>query len=806
MHFILRRFFGSDTLPAVSGLVLVSIALVACHASPNAKGGEPPEEREEIAIPIADAGPVAEVKGLPEKGEERFPVDQMNSYFSSGKGAEGLKLYRWQEYESAAATLREALDLASEPREKTHLRILLATVLRDQGKYREAGDLFAGAVAGNALLKDFLHYEAAKAYAREGDPRSGVHASQVSSQGAWASDVAFLKAGAAKANQQETEAIGLYREYLASSESGDLADEARYWLGALLRKAGGGQEAREVWRRLAIDSPVSAWTERALQEDASLWKNLRSEEYLRRGMGYFVAMRNLKSEADLNRSLRRPGLSKEQRCQALFHRAKSVYKERKYSRSAPLFEPAIRACKAAGNTDYEVKSAYQAGLAYSRGGDHAKAATFYAYVEQVPQHRYADDARLRQAEEFTSLKQDAQVTKLLSSLPTKYPEGDMRGEALWRLARRAYQRGNYKGAVSWLQKQIEIVPVEEKWWAEGQALYWLGRSFAHLGRSEEAAAAYARCIAEYPLTYYSMQAFNRLRESWPEQYERMQREVKNNTSAWDGHLRDRPVYAKEAFATAVELARLGLSKPAKRQLSTLGFSVPKGRTAERDPERIDWLVATATLLDLAGDYEDSHWIGRWHTIEYRRHWPNEANAQRWRLAYPLAFWGLLQDFAAKYHYPKYLQMAIVREESAFDPARESYANAIGLTQMIFPTAHDHSVGSGIVVNRENLRHPVKNVTIGSHFLESLQLAFEGRVGLMVPGYNAGRARVRGWIRSRHSLDLDEFIERIKGDQARRYTKRVLGSYFSYHYLAEGTIPQVRNQVPFRLSKLPKKKK
>ena len=145
-------------------------------------------------------------------------------------------------------------------------------------------------------------------------------------------------------------------------------------------------------------------------------------------------------------------------------------------------------------------------------------------------------------------------------------------------------------------------------------------------------------------------------------------------------------------------------------------------------------------------------------------------------------------------------MAIVREESAFDPSRESWANAIGLTQMIFPTAIDHSKGTGIAVTRENLQHPVKNVTIGSHFLQSLQEAFEGRVGLMVPGYNAGRARVRGWIRQRSSYDLDEFIELIPGDQARRYTKRVLGSYFTYAYLSDGQVPEIRNAVPRRLSR------
>mgnify|MGYP006204467017 CR=1 FL=1 len=47
---------------------------------------------------------------------------------------------------------------------------------------------------------------------------------------------------------------------------------------------------------------------------------------------------------------------------------------------------------------------------------------------------------------------------------------------------------------------------------------------------------------------------------------------------------------------------------------------------------------------------------------------------------------------------------------------------------------------------------------------------------------------------------DEFIERIKGDQARRYTKRVLGSYFTYSYLADQTVPVVSNEVPRKLGR------
>lgn len=775
---------------------LALILLAACRS-----GAEPPVPEAPApplaaaAVPGASIAPGVEVTPLAD-----FPQDQLRSHFAEGLAAESLRRYRREEYALSETAARQAIGSATHP-QKLNLEILLAVIERDQEKWASAAKRFAQAATQDAVLADYLHFQAARAFARAGDSAAAGHVAKVEKQSPWASDMDLLLAEVARAEGRHPQAIDHYRGYLEAEGEGRLLDEARYRLGESLRAVNKSSEAKKVWRKLVIADPVSPWAMRARKQDTGLEAKLSSAELIERGMGYFRAMRNLKSEADFAAALRRSDLDPEQRCQALFHRAKSVYKERAYRRSAPLFVPAIAACKASGNSNYEVKSAYQAGLAFSRAKDRERSAKFYAHVETYPEHSYADDARLRQAEEYDDLGRDEEVTKLLSTLPADYPQGDMRGEAMWRLARRAYQRKDYEGAVGWLHEQIKVVPIEINWWAEGQAHYWLGRSLAHLGKPQEAAEAYADCIRLYPLTYYSMQAFNRLRDTWPETYNDMLAEVKAAPSPWTNQPRRRSIYGTPAFASALRLARLGLSAPARRQLAFIGFAAPKGREPVTDPERLDWLVAASRLLELAGDYPSSHWIGRWHTIDYRRAWPNGDNALRWRLAYPLAYWDLLQEFAGQYTYPAHLQMAIVREESAFDPARESYANAVGLTQMIFPTAIDHSKDSGIVVTRENLQHPVKNVTIGSHFLESLQQAFEGRVGLMVPGYNAGRARVRSWIRGRHRYDLDEFIERIRGDQARRYTKRVLGSFFTYRYLSDGTVPKVRNQVPRRLGRL-----
>ena len=148
--------------------------------------------------------------------------------------------------------------------------------------------------------------------------------------------------------------------------------------------------------------------------------------------------------------------------------------------------------------------------------------------------------------------------------------------------------------------------------------------------------------------------------------------------------------------------------------------------------------------------------------------------------------------------PPEMLIGIVREESGFDPLRESYANAIGLTQMIFPTAERFAKGTGIAVSRETLRDPEKNVTIGSRFLGFLFQKWKGFTHLVPPSYNAGEGAVTRMLRLRGTWPADEFIEGIVDDQARNYSKRVLSSYFTYSFLYGKTVPAMPNAIPAAL--------
>jgi soluble lytic murein transglycosylase len=514
-----------------------------------------------------------------------------------------------------------------------------------------------------------------------------------------------------------------------------------------------------------------------------------------RGTAFFDANRNTESEAAFVSALTAPGLDGELECRARFHRAQSVWKQRQRPRAAPLFDEAEPICAKAGNHDLHAKSLYQAARCYASMGERDKAAARYARVEtEHPDHSYADDARLRTAELATDAGDEAQAGKVLAEIPSRYPQGDMVNEALWRLAFAAWRAGRYDEALASLDENLRLIPHEDIWYAEGRALYWKGRIFEKQDKPTEARAAYERAIREYPLSVYALLSFGRLRENAPKQAAALAKELRSGRdkpAKWS--FAPRAIFGEPGFLRAVELARMGQGSDARRELARLGLSTvgEKHASARAKGEDEDLLWIAAILLDRGGVWSASHSIPRYLANSYRLAYPRALGEAKWKIAYPRAFPALVEKNARANQIPEALQLAIMREESAFNPRIESFANAIGLTQMLIKTARRFA--NNAPVNRDVLMDPAKNLEIGSRFLGFLWKHFAGAQPLAIAGYNAGEGAVDRWLADHafSGLSLDEFMESIPYDETRNYTKRVLASYFAYCWLyANKPVPEI----------------
>ena len=172
-------------------LAIVVLGLVGCHTPSTSKvirTGEEPKSQ--ASSPPVEAKVSEDLPPVVEERDTSFPEELIDSYFSSGQSEVAMRLYRRQLYPQAIAVIVQAL--AQEPgAQKRPLKILLAAAKRESGAYAEAGHLFAQAVADNKIIADYLHFEAAQAFAAAGDPKAILHAEKVDPAGPWGAKSSF---------------------------------------------------------------------------------------------------------------------------------------------------------------------------------------------------------------------------------------------------------------------------------------------------------------------------------------------------------------------------------------------------------------------------------------------------------------------------------------------------------------------------------------------------------------------------------------------------------------------------------------
>jgi soluble lytic murein transglycosylase len=786
----------------VPAICAVSAAISACSGDDSHRHVTQPK----VAITPnvrADAGPPGALGTLSES--------MAMSYWTTPDEQAGIAAFTAKDFATAKTALTAARAAIKDPADPKAPRLELLLGLNDAELNDAASSAAHLAIAYKALpdLSDYIGYHLARSLWLAHDPAALDIASSVAKDSIVGADAEILVGDLMRGKGDWPAVVTYYRNYLAHHPNGPFRSEARFDLADAITNAKGDlKESVELYRQITIDDPLSSWTTKA---NAALGGQtvdpLTGAEAITQGMVLFDNMRNPQSEKAFTDALADPKLSAKNKCLASYNRAQSRFKARDRKGAAPLFDDAAVACKVANNTDLEIKSNYQAARSYSFIGQHETAIQHYKQAQTIdPKHSYADDATLREAEEWASLNNGAMVDTTLAAMPAKYPDGDNTAEAMWRLGFRAWREHRTDDAIKWWNEQIRLVPHDDNWFGEGQPQYWLGRAYAAKQDLPTAIAKWTETVKAYPLSYYSLLALNRLRETAPQQFQALVTELAKDPPGFDPKapafaFKARPEFGTPGFKRAMELLRIGLGEPAEKELKKIGLTTPGDRKRVDDPDKLEKLWAMAFLYDRAGRFATSIWPTRWHALDYRRSWPTGANRAKWLIAYPKAYWALLTKYAKINNVPIAMQIGIVREESGFDPLDESYANAIGLTQMIPSTAHDNAP-KGVDPTREYLRDPENNVTVGSHFLGGLYKKWNNFTLLVPTSYNAGPAGVTKMLRVRGTWDGDEFVEGIADDQARNYTKRVLDSFFTYTYLYEGTVPEIPNKIPAEL--LPKK--
>jgi soluble lytic murein transglycosylase len=119
--------------------------------------------------------------------------------------------------------------------------------------------------------------------------------------------------------------------------------------------------------------------------------------------------------------------------------------------------------------------------------------------------------------------------------------------------------------------------------------------------------------------------------------------------------------------------------------------------------------------------------------------------------------------------------AVVRTESLYDPRAVSSAGALGLLQLMLPTARSVAQRAGLPAPaRDDLFRPEVNIALGARYLREMQQSFRNHFVLTLAAYNAGPNRVPEWL-PRAPLDAEVWIENIPYNETRAYVQRALSN-------------------------------
>lgn len=229
-----------------------------------------------------------------------------------------------------------------------------------------------------------------------------------------------------------------------------------------------------------------------------------------------------------------------------------------------------------------------------------------------------------------------------------------------------------------------------------------------------------------------------------------------------------PQQPREALADDASLARVMLLRRINLVEEAAAELEGAVQGAGGDPVR---------LYGMAGVYMEAE---RYHMALriMRRHFQNVAATGDpalprafWEMFYPYAWRDEMRDAAQRRGIDPYLVAAVVREESSYYPKATSRAGARGLMQLMPGTARQMSLGA-------DLEDPVLNIELGTRFLAELMRQFNDP-RLAVAAYNAGPNRVRQWMSTRRTDDIEAFVEQIPFDETRLYVKKVVLSWEEY---------------------------
>jgi soluble lytic murein transglycosylase len=294
------------------------------------------------------------------------------------------------------------------------------------------------------------------------------------------------------------------------------------------------------------------------------------------------------------------------------------------------------------------------------------------------------------------------------------------------------------------------------------SLFWLYQSYKVKRTEAGIANSAAELIKRFGLTYYGIIAYQDSNRALPQYPKVKEKPAKIYLSEQE----------TEAIARAKLLLKAGLFNAASDELSI--FS---NRPLSQDEQAYllnfysQAIHHQKSFALLSGMFDDS---------------PDKKTDSLVRRLFPKEFWDLANNDKMRADLDPFLILSVMKQESGFDYRAVSHSGALGLLQMIPPTAQEVKLELKSDADMpSSLTDPATNVKYCAYYLAKLIKKYNGSIPLALAAYNAGPTRITQFINAKGGVVRDTWVDELPWAETSFYVKSILKNYLMYRILYGG---------------------
>lgn len=544
--------------------------------------------------------------------------------------------------------------------------------------------------------------------------------------------------------------------------------DIEFALAKAYQKAGETPKASEIYRRLFYEMPLSSEADSAAVELHNMGEAVPAGTFEQRHARASMLLKNKRytqAVAEFSSLVEQGPSASLPELQVEF--ATALYRNHKRDDAKKLFDALSQNQNAAPQVRAQALY-FLAEVARDKDDRDRHSQLISELRTLAPDSPWFQDALLSAGNMYLLRKDMESAARFYAEIFERQRNGRFAPYAHWKAAWLNYRLGKKEDAKRLFEEQIALYPSSAE---AANALYWRGRIAEDENDLPVARAYYQKLSENFRYFYYANLGRDRLIRIGftdvgnPPVLDKL-KPLGMPAQMWE------PPVDNLRVKRAQVLANAALYDFAVKEIQAAAEGSPPWEA-----------VGTAQIYADSGSYVRAIETLKRAVPNYFAADLNQLPRPVWENLFPRPYWEDLKKHSLLNQLDPFLVASLIRQESEFNPAAYSPANAMGLMQLL------PSVGKGIAKEEKlhgfsstELFVPNINLQLGTRYFKRMVDHYNGQVEYALAAYNAGADRVDEWRKSSNFKDVEEFVESIPFTETREYVQAIKRNAVLYKLL------------------------